>query len=86
MASKNKVRKQKAKTENDISTVTLGGLKKFIKAIEKKYGKGADEFPVEVHRPYKLDGEKETFWAPHELNGLSVCTYDGEDFQTVVIR
>lgn len=86
MASKRKVKKQKAKTENDISTMTLGSLKKFIKAVEKKYGKGADEFPVEVHRPYNIDGEKETFWAPHELQGLSVAKYQGEDFQTVVIR
>ena len=78
MASKTKIKKLKAKTENDIATTTLGDLKKFIKAVEKKYGKGADEFPVEVHRPYKLDGEKDTLWAPHELEGITVCTYSGE--------
>lgn len=86
MASKRKVKKQKVATENDISTTTLGGLKKFIAAIEKKYGKGAEEFPVEVHRPYKIDGEKETFWAPHELQNLAVAQYEGEEFKTVVIR
>lgn len=82
----NKKKKKNAAAEKDISTITLGGLKKFIAAIEKKYGKEAEEFLVEVHRPYKIDGENETFWAPCELQNLAVAQYDGEDIKTVVIR
>lgn len=86
MASRAKVKKQKAKSEEDLSNYTLGQLKKFIKAVEKKYGKGALEFPVEVHRPYTIEGEKGQFWAPHELETLSIAKYEGDKFQTVIIR
>lgn len=67
--------------------VKLKDLKKFIVAIEKKHGKAkASNFKVEVHRPYTIEGEKETFWAPHEMESLSIATYVGERKPTVIFR
>lgn len=69
-----------------MKTYKLKDLKKFIEAIEKKYGTKAANFKVEVHRPFTIEGEKGTYWAPHELETLAVAQYEGDRTKTVVIR
>ena len=62
-------------------------LKGFIEAVEKKYGeKAAAKFNVEVQRPFWIEGEKETFYSPHELDHLGLATYQGDKKPTVIIR
>jgi hypothetical protein len=51
----------------------LSGLKKFINAVERKYGKKALKFRVEVH--HKKELEDITLWIPDEIETLAVATY-----------
>lgn len=64
----------------------LRSLKRFISEVEKKYGRSALGFRIEVHRPEYHQEEK--FWIPYDLDSLSVATYAKDEEnpkETVVV-
>jgi hypothetical protein len=67
-----------------VDNVKVKDLKKFIGSVEKKYGKKAEEFEIEVHHPFQVNG-KEAF-SPHEVEALRVAKYKGDKNPVVVIR
>lgn len=64
----------------------LKDLKKFIKAVEEKYGeKKAQNFRLETMHPFLIVGEKGSFNRPMEIDSLKVAKYEAEKNPVIYI-